>query len=224
MSQLRNTRLLALCLLTLLIGHFSAPSNHAQGNPTIQLQPFLSGLSSPILIRHAGDGTNRLFIVEQTGIIKVLQPGSTTPTNFLNVTTKIVDGGERGLLGLAFHPEFETNRRFFINYTRAGDGATVISEYLASSSNPNVAETTEKIILTIPQPFPNHNGGMIEFGPDGFLYIGMGDGGSANDPGNRAQNVEELLGKMLRIDINTPNGAVPYSSPPIEPGAMRSPR
>jgi uncharacterized protein (TIGR03437 family) len=200
-----------------LIGHFSAPNDQAQTNPTFQLQPFLSGLSSPILIRHAGDGTNRLFIIEQTGIIKVLQPGSTTPTNFLNVTTRIVSGGERGLLGLAFHPQFETNRRFFINYTRAGDGATVIAEYLASSSNPNVAETAEKIILTIPQPFVNHNGGMIEFGPDGFLYIGMGDGGSANDPGSRAQNVEELLGKMLRIDINTSNGAVPYSSPSTNP-------
>ncbi|HET9531214.1 MAG TPA: PQQ-dependent sugar dehydrogenase, partial [Blastocatellia bacterium] len=99
----------------------------------------------------------------------------------------------------------------------SGDGATVIAEYRASADNPNVADTAETVLLVIPQPFANHNGGMIEFGPDGFLYIGMGDGGSANDPGNRAQNVQELLGKMLRIDIDTPNGAVPYSSPPDNP-------
>ncbi len=104
----------------------------AQTQTTIQLQPFLSGLSQPVLITHARDGSNRLFIVEQTGLIKVLQPGSTTPTTFLDLTSKRVFGGEQGVLGLAFHPEYETNRRFFVNYTRTGDGATVIAEYLAS--------------------------------------------------------------------------------------------
>jgi mRNA-degrading endonuclease toxin of MazEF toxin-antitoxin module len=135
----------------------------------------------------------------------------------LNIASKIVSGGERGLLGLAFHPQFENNRRFFVNYTRSGDGATVIAEYRASQANPDVADTAEIPILTIPQPFANHNGGMIAFGPDGFLYIGMGDGGSANDPGNRAQNINELLGKMLRIDIDQPDGQTPYSSPPANP-------
>jgi hypothetical protein len=129
----------------------------------------------------------------------------------------VLSGGERGLLGLDFHPDFEANRRFFVNYTRRGDGATVIAEYRASGSNPNVAGTDETPILTISQPFANHNGGMIAFGPDEFLYIGMGDGGSANDPGNRAQNIDELLGKMLRIDIDTPNGQTPYSSPSDNP-------
>ncbi len=183
----------------------------------IVLQPILTGLSSPLFVTHARDGTNRLFIVEQAGLIKVLQPGSTTPTIFLDITANVLSGGERGLLGLAFHPTYATNRRFFVNYTRQPDGATVIAEYQASATDPNVADATETTLLTISQPFANHNGGMIEFGPDGFLYIGMGDGGSANDPDNRAQNVDELLGKMLRIDVDRPNGAVPYSSPSDNP-------
>jgi glucose/arabinose dehydrogenase len=183
----------------------------------LELQPFLSGLSSPLYITNAGDGTNRLFIVEQGGIIKVVQPGSTTPTVFLNITSRVLSGGERGLLGLAFHPQYSTNRRFFVNYTRQTDGATVIAEYTASTGNPNVANTTENVFLVIAQPFSNHNGGMIEFGQDGFLYIGMGDGGSANDPGNRAQNINDLLGKMLRINVDVPDGATPYSSPPTNP-------
>jgi len=184
---------------------------------TIQLQPMLTGLSSPLYVTHAHDGSNRLFIVEQPGRIKVLQPGTASPTVLLDITSKVLSGGERGLLGLTFHPQFTANRRFFVDYTRQTDGATVIAEYHASASNPNVADTNETVLLTIAQPFPNHNGGMVEFGPDGFLYIGMGDGGSANDPGNRAQNIEERLGKILRIDVDHPNGSVPYSSPPDNP-------
>lgn len=183
----------------------------------IQLQPVLTGLSSPVYVTHAHDGTNRLFIVEQGGVIKVLQPGATTPTVFLDITAKVLSGGERGLLGLAFHPQYAVNRRFFVNYTRQTDGATVIAEYQTSSSDPNVADATETQLLTVSQPFANHNGGMIEFGPDGFLYIGMGDGGGANDPDNRAQNIDDLLGKMLRINVDVPSGGLPYSSPPTNP-------
>jgi hypothetical protein len=166
-------------------------------------------------VTHAHDGTNRLFIVEQPGRILVLQPGAGMPTVFLDIMSKVLFGGEQGLLGLAFHPQYAMNRRFFVNYTRQPDGATVIAEYRASVADPNVADTAETTILVIPQPFANHNGGMIEFGPDGFLYIGMGDGGSGNDPGNRAQDLNQLLGKMLRIDIDAPG--VPYSSPPSNP-------
>lgn len=184
---------------------------------TPQLQPVLSGLSSPLYVTNAKDGTNRLFIVEQGGIIKVLHPGSTTPTVFLNITPIVLSGGEQGLLGLAFHPQYATNRRFFVNYTRQTDGATVIAEYKVSAANPDVADTAEVRLLTIDQPFPNHNGGMIEFGPDHFLYIGMGDGGSGNDPGMRSQNIDLLLGKMLRINVDVPNGQIPYSSPPTNP-------
>jgi glucose/arabinose dehydrogenase len=183
----------------------------------VALEPIVSGLISPIYVAGARDGSNRLFIVEQGGRIKVLQPGAATPSVFLDITARVLSGGERGLLGLAFHPDFENNRRFFVNYTRRSDGATVIAEYRVSESDPNLADTSETVLLLIPQPFANHNGGMIEFGPDGFLYIGMGDGGSANDPGNRAQDLNNLLGKILRIDVDHANGAIPYSSPADNP-------
>src|SRR5262245_2852768 len=177
----------------------------------------LGGLSSPLYLTDARDGSNRLFVVQQGGRILVLQPGASTPTVFLDITGLVLSGGEQGLLGLAFHPDYPINRRFFVNYTRQGDGATVIAEYRVSLANPNVADTTETRLLIIPQPFANHNGGMIEFGRDGFLYIAMGDGGSANDPGDRAQNINELLGKILRIDVDTPNPPALYSSPASNP-------
>ena len=189
-------------------------------NPNIQLQPMLTGLSSPVLVTNARDSSNRLFIVERSGRIKVVQPDATTATDFLNLSTKIVTGtggSEQGLLGLTFHPKFKTNRKFYVNYTRSGDGATVISEFQANATNRNVADTTERIILTIAQPYANHNGGMIEFGPDGLLYIGMGDGGSGNDPQNFAQNIESLLGKFLRIDVDRTEGSLQYGIPPDNP-------
>jgi glucose/arabinose dehydrogenase len=200
-----------------------AAAAFGQGVPaplTIRLQPFLSGVSSPVFMTNAGDGTNRLFIVQQGGIIRVLQPGATTATDFLNITSRVLSGGERGLLGLAFHPDYETNRRFFVYYTRQGDGAIQIAEYQASAANPNVADTTEKIIITIPHPgASNHNGGSVLIGPDGYLYAGPGDGGSANDPPNNAQNINVLLGKVIRLDINNvPPGQVPaYNIPPDNP-------
>jgi uncharacterized protein (TIGR03437 family) len=191
----------------------------ASAQTAIQLISVLSGLSNPVFVTNARDGSNRLFIVERSGKIKILPPGATATTEFIDLSAKIATGSgndERGLLGLAFHPQYAANRRFFVNYTRRGDGATVVSEFKASASNPNVAETDEQVIITIAQPFSNHNGGWIDFGPDGYFYIGMGDGGSANDPGNRAQNVEELLGKLLRIDVNTTDGS-PYTSPSTNP-------
>lgn len=191
----------------------------AQMNPTgVQLVPFLSGLESPVFIGSARDGSNRLFVIEQPGRIRIVPAGgtSTLPTPFLDIVSKVSFGGERGLLGIAFHPQYRTNGRFFVNYTRRPDGATVVSEFRVSAGNANVADTTEKVIITIAQPFANHNGGWIDFGPDGFLYIAMGDGGSGDDPQNRSQNVEDLLGKMLRIDINT-DGSAPYTSPSTNP-------
>ena len=182
----------------------------------IQLVPVVSGLSSPVFVGAAHDGTNRLFILEQGGVMKVLQPGASAATVFLNITAKVLSGGEQGLLGLAFHPQYPSNPRFYLDYTRAGDGATVIAEYQVST-NPDVANPAEKVLLVIPQPYTNHNGGMLAFGRDGYLYIGMGDGGSSFDPENRAQNINELLGKILRIDVDHPNGAVPYSSPSTNP-------
>ncbi len=202
---------------------------YSQGVPapfTIRLQPFITGgLNSPVFMTNAGDGTNRLFIVEQGGIIRVVQPGQTAPTTFLNIQTRVVSGGERGLLGLAFHPNYGTNRRFFVYYTRHLDGAIQIAEYQASS-DPNQADDTEKIIITIPHPnFSNHNGGTVAFGADGFLYAGTGDGGSGNDPSNNAQNIEQLLGKFIRLDINgVPPQQIPqYNIPPDNPFAGATP-
>jgi glucose/arabinose dehydrogenase len=189
----------------------------AQSVPPVTLEPVLSNLSGTVLLTNARDGSNRLFVIEQPGRIQVLQPGASTPTVFLDITAKVLAGGERGLLGLTFHPQFSANRRLFVNYTRRGDGATVIAEYRVSATNPNVVDSTETVLLVIPQPFENHNGGMIAFGPDGFLYIGMGDGGSANDPQNRAQNIDELLGKMLRINVDQASGSTLYSSPSDNP-------
>jgi hypothetical protein len=192
---------------------FAATSALAQ---QIQLSPVVAGLSSPVFVGNAGDGSNRLFILERAGIIKVLQPGASTPTDFLDIRSKIVSGGERGLLGLAFHPQYSTNGRFFVFYTRLSDGALVIAEYRASPPSSNTAGTAETPVLTIPHPTnANHNGGMLAFGPDGYLYIGVGDGGSGNDPPNNAQNKNILLGKILRIDINAPG--VPYASPSDNP-------
>jgi glucose/arabinose dehydrogenase len=186
----------------------------------IQLTPIVSsGLSSPTFVTHAGDGSNRLFITEQTGVVRVLQPGSSVPTVFLDIGARIASGGERGLLGLAFHPQYASNGRFFVYYTRAGDGTIVIAEYRVSA-NPNVANTTGTVLLRIGHPFnANHNGGMLAFGPDGYLYIGVGDGGSANDPPNNAQNINVLLGKILRIDVDNPDAVAlkPYSSPSDNP-------
>ncbi len=187
----------------------------AQGS--IRLEPVLQGLDTPVYVTNAHDGTNRLFVIEQPGRIKALASGATSPGLFLDITARVLYGGEQGLLGLAFHPQFATNGRFFVDYTRQPDGATVIAEYHASP-DPVVTAASESILLTIAQPYANHNGGMIEFGADGYLYIGMGDGGSGNDPENRAQNINELLGKILRIDVDHPlNDQQPYSSPPGNP-------
>jgi glucose/arabinose dehydrogenase len=186
----------------------------------IGLEPVLANLSEPVYVTAARDGSGRLFVVEKRGVIKVLQPGGTKPSVFLDISNKVTTTGtEQGLLGLAFHPRFATNRRFYVNYTRSGDGKTVVAEYRASAGNPNKADKdTRRTLLTISQPAPNHNGGMLEFGPhDGYLYIFMGDGGPGNDPDNRGQDLESRLGKILRIDIDRPNGKKHWSVPPDNP-------
>src|SRR5262245_50868576 len=182
----------------------------------VQLVPVVSGLSDPVLVTHAHDGTNRLFIVEHGGTIKVLPQGGGTPTIFLDITSKVLFDGELGLQGLAFHPQYPANPHFYVDYSRTGDGATVIAEYQVST-NPNVANQAERVLLVIPQPFPSHKGGMLAFGQDGFLYISTGDGSPQGDPDNRAQDINQLVGKMLRIDVNTTNGSMPYSSPSTNP-------
>src|SRR5688572_18778044 len=205
------------CVLASILAIVLASGAAAQA-PQIALEPILSNLTEPVFLTHSRDGTHRRFVVEQSGRILVLQPGATAASVFLDIRERVLAGGERGLLGLAFHPQYAANRRFFVNYTRRPDGATVIAELRTLTGNAQAADPASEIeLLVIGQPFSNHNGGMIEFGHDNFLYIGMGDGGSANDPQNRAQNRDELLGKILRIDVDRPAGQSLFPSPPSNP-------
>lgn len=184
---------------------------------TLTIQSFATGLSGAVDIAHP-PGDERLFVVQQGGQIRIVNTnGTINTTPFINLSSLIVSGGEQGLLGLAFHPNYATNGQFFVNYTRASDGATVIAKYTVSTANPNVANTAGTILMTIAQPYTNHNGGCIRFGPDGYLYIGMGDGGSGGDPENRAQNITQNLGKMLRIDVDNPVAPLNYGIPPTNP-------
>jgi glucose/arabinose dehydrogenase len=171
------------------------------------------GLSNPVFVTHAADRRGRLFVVEQPGRVRIVAGGTLAAMPFLDISPRVLAGGERGLLGLAFHPDYARNGRYFVNYTRRPDGATVIAEYRVSTDS-GVSARDERVLLVVEQPYANHNGGMIAFGADGLLYIGMGDGGAGGDPQNRAQNPQELLGKMLRIDVN---GGTPYAIPPDNP-------
>ena len=190
----------------------------------IVLTPFASGLERPVFITSARDGTDRTFIVEQGGKILVRKNGVVLPTPLLDISNLVTQGGEQGLLGLAFHPSFKTNRKFFVNYTnRSGD--TIIREYKTSTSNPDRTDPfSPRTVLKVDQPYTNHNGGMLAFGPDGYLYIGLGDGGSGGDPGNRAQNTGTLLGKMLRINVNGKTATRGYEIPSSNPYVGRSGR
>jgi len=185
------------------------------------LEIVASGFIRPVAVRHAGDGLSRLFVVEQDGRIMIIDGGVLEPAPFLNISSRVDSAGnEQGLLGIAFHPQYSSNGFFYVNYTYdpgPGLDRTRISRFSVSGGNPNVAvPTSELVILEIEQDFSNHNGGDIHFGPDGYLYIGMGDGGSGGDPNNRAQDLGSLLGKMLRIDIDS--GALGnYGIPPGNP-------
>ena len=177
---------------------------------TATLTSVATGFVNPLGFAHSNDGTGRFFVVEQRGTIRIIQNGSVVATPFLNIQALVEDGGEKGLLGLAFHPQFAQNRRFYLNYTTSrltGALQTVIAEYHASVADPNRADTAERILLQVNQPFDNHNGGQLAFGPDGFLYIALGDGGSGGDPLNNGQRLDTLLGKILRIDVNGNNSS-----------------
>jgi len=174
----------------------------------------------PVGLYNSGDSTNRLFVVEQRGIIRVFEntPNATATSVFLNITDRVLYGGEQGLLGLAFHPNYLQNGDFYVDYTADNPRRTIVARYNASDGNPNEADrNSETILLEILQPFPNHNGGQISFGPDGYLYVAMGDGGGAGDPLGNAQNLSSLLGKILRIDVDTFSAGLNYSIPPDNP-------
>lgn len=177
----------------------------------------------PMFLTHSNDGTDRIFVVEQRGIIRVFPNDSnvSSTTTFMDIQGKVDDtGNEMGLLGLAFHPNYSSNRYFYVDYTNTTGGVrkTRISRFTTMVGNPNQADTSSELILMeITQPYTNHNGGMILFGLDGYLYIGMGDGGSGGDPQNNAQNLQSLLGKILRINVDTTVGSTNYGIPATNP-------
>jgi glucose/arabinose dehydrogenase len=181
------------------------------------------GFTRPVAIRSAGDGTGRLFVVEKQGIIKLISNIATMTVEsnaFLDITDRVDDaGGEEGLLGLAFHPDFETNGYFYVNYiVNAFPDSTRISRFTVDPNNPNTAlASSELVLLSIAQPFNNHNGGDINFGADGYLYIASGDGGSSNDPQDHGQNQNSLLGAILRIDVDNTSSGLNYAIPASNP-------
>ena len=168
-----------------------------RGGP-LSIEEFVSGLEAPVHATAAPGEPERLYVVEQIGRIRVVEGGRLLPRPFLDLVGSVAYGGEQGLLSMAFHPEYESNRLFYVNFTDpAGD--TRVKEYRADGARP--VETRE--VLYVPQPYANHNGGQLAFGPDGLLYVGMGDGGSGGDPENRAQELSSRLGKLLRLDVDT---------------------
>jgi hypothetical protein len=180
---------------------------------SITLEPVVQGLDAPVFLTAPRDDGERLFVVEQGGLIRIVRNGTIESPAFLNVSSRIASGGERGLLGLAFHPDYATNGHFYVNYTDTL-GHTQVVRYTVSA-DPDVADQASALpVLTVQQPYTNHNGGMIAFGPDGMLYVGMGDGGSGGDPQGHGQNRLTLLGDMLRLDVD---GGTPYAIPADNP-------
>jgi glucose/arabinose dehydrogenase len=241
--------LLALCGLAP-----AARAQIAQGSVGIELQPVATGLVCPIEVTNAGDNSGRLFVIDQTGKILIIQNGQVLPTPFLDLTSTIVTVNpgydERGLLGMAFHPDFVHNGRFFVRYSVPRTGgpsdpctavapwhchSEVLAEFHVSANDPNVADPNGVVMITIDKPQFNHNSGEVAFGPDGFLYFGMGDGGGANDgltdnppshgPGGNGQNTNVMLGKLHRIDVNaggTGQFTFPTTNPFVEGGGLPS--
>jgi len=217
-----NPKQLVVCLVAfslLGLGVSGKPSfaAHLAALPDFQISVsdiVASGLNAPVGLTHAGDGSGRLFVLEQTGRIRIVQNNNLLVTPFLDVSDLISCCGERGLLGIAFHPNYSSNGYFYINYTNK-TGTTVVARYQASPPSSNIANpASAQILFTISQPYANHNGGHLAFGMDGYLYISVGDGGSGGDPHNYAQNLTSPLGKLLRIDVNS---GAPYAIPPDNP-------
>lgn len=218
---MRHTRrTLPLVILAVLVlpsvtipGHLRAQS----ASLPIALELVTADMFAPVDLADPNDGSGRLFVVEQPGTIMILQDGALVDAPFLDLSAEVSTDSEQGLLGMALHPDFAGNGRLFVNFTDA-DGATRIVEYRVDPGDPSRVDTASaRTILTVPQPYPNHNGGGVVFGPDGMLYIGLGDGGSGGDPEGHGQNPDTLLGTILRIDIDDiPSGAA-YGIPADNP-------
>ncbi len=207
---------------------WQSDARHARGASQTQEAPYqlvvvAEGFSRPLYVTHAGDGSGRLFVVEQSGAIRVVKDGEVLGQPFLDVSGLIsrqaLEGNytERGLLGLAFHPNYAENGLFYINYTDL-NGHSAISRYAVSADDLDRADATSATpLLYVPQPYANHNGGHMAFGPDGYLYISLGDGGSGGDPDGHGQNLATLLGAILRVDVDVPDGyAIPADNPFVD--------
>lgn len=222
------------------LGLILASGASAFGGQNIRSVRHVTGLSSPVFLTYAPGDFQRLFIVQQNGQIRIRSGNATLSPPFLNLgvggANIIVSGGEQGLLGLAFHPNYQSNGTFYVYYTASGGGANTLARY-SVSGDPNIANPSGVVLFSVADPFSNHNGGWIAFGPDGYLYIAMGDGGSGNDPNNAGQNINTMLGKMHRIDVDGAdgipgnddddgilgNGIAGYSNPPDNPFAGATP-
>ena len=178
--------------------------------------------SDPVAMLQAAGDNSRWFVVEQAGLVQVFLNDSTVASSatFIDVRGRVLSGSERGLLGLVFHPNFGANREAFLSYTRSPDGASIVSRFRSLDGGQTLDPGSEEIIIVVDQDFSNHNGGQIAFGPDGYLYVGLGDGGSGGDPNNRAQDTTNLLGNMLRLDVD---GGFPYAIPPTNPFSGNAP-
>lgn len=213
MPRWKNQAVLFLVCITLAPLPSSPARAASDGFPAgITLTPVVKGLKQPTAIVSAKDGSKRLFVVEQSGEIRIVKNGKLLQSPFLDIVSLVRSGGERGLLGLAFPPDFASTKIFYVNYTnRTGIGNTVVASFKAGKDADSADPASRREILTIKQPYANHNGGQLAFGPDGFLYIGTGDGGSGGDPHGNGQRLDTLLGKILRIDVAS--GAAPYRLP-----------
>jgi glucose/arabinose dehydrogenase len=178
----------------------------------IELVPVATGLDRPVGVT-GPVGDRRIVVVEQGGLLRLIDDAGLAEAPYLDLRAAVIAEGERGLLGLAFHPRFGANGRLFVNFTRAPDGATVIAELTADPAATTVDAATRRDLLVIEQPFPQHNGGGLEFGPDGYLYVATGDGGSGGDPFGNGQRLTTHLGKVLRLDVDGVDGARPYRIP-----------
>ena len=186
--------------------------------PDISLTEVAGGFKSPVHVN--GEG-GRLYVVEQAGVIRIVENGKVRPQPFLDIRDRVESGGEKGLLSIAFHPRYKQNGIFFLNYTTGAGGLHTVVSRFKRASDDRADPASEQVLLKIAQPFSNHNGGQLAFGPDGYLYIGMGDGGAANDPHGHGQNLGTLLGKMLRIDVDRAPSGKPYGIPNDNPFVNR---
>ncbi len=195
MAKLNSRSVLAWGVAALLAGA------SAQTAPAVTFEPFVSGLKQVTAITHAGDGSNRLYVAQQDGRVRMIENGEIRNSLFLDAQKLTRADGERGLIGLAFDPEYKTNRRLYVHYTDL-NGDTVLARYTATPDFSRAEAASATTLFTAKQPYSNHNGGQLAFGPDGFLYLGLGDGGSGGDPKNNGQDLGSPLGKLLRFDVS----------------------